>query len=195
MMHNHETCTLLGRLAIQVWNIRAHLKPIGTYADYSRSGDDTLFREFEEVVIGCVHWIDHYGDRNGDGFQEYQTRSTQGYENMSWRDSGDAVMYPDGSPVKRPKALCELQGYVFDAKRRLAEAAEYLGDITRAGQLRQEAATLQARFEEQFWCEDLGYYAYALDGDKQPVKTIASNAGHLLWSGIVRPERAELFDD
>jgi glycogen debranching enzyme len=138
-----------------------------------------------------VNWIDRYGDRDGDGFQEYQTRSTQGYENMAWKDAGDAVMYPDGSPVKGPKALCELQGYVFDAKRRLADAAEYLGDAARAAQLRQEAATLQARFEEQFWCEDLGYYAYALDGDKQAVKTIASNAGHLLWSGIVRPERAE----
>jgi glycogen debranching enzyme len=155
------------------------------------SGDETLFRDLEDVVKGCVNWIDHYGDRDGDGFQEYQTRSTQGYENMAWKDAGDAVMYPDGSPVKGPKALCELQGYVFDAKRRLADAAEYLGDAARAAQLRQEAATLQARFEEQFWCEDLGYYAYALDGNKQPVKTIASNAGHLLWSGIVRPERAE----
>jgi glycogen debranching enzyme len=155
------------------------------------SGDETLFRDLEDVVKGCVNWIDHYGDRDGDGFQEYQTRSTQGYENMAWKDAGDAVMYPDGSPVKGPKALCELQGYVFDAKRRLADAAEYLGDAARAAQLRQEAATLQARFEEQFWCEDLGYYAYALDGNKQPVKTIASNAGHLLWSGIVRPKRAE----
>jgi glycogen debranching enzyme len=155
------------------------------------SGDETLFRDLEDVVKGCVNWIDHYGDRDGDGFQEYQTRSTQGYENMAWKDAGDAVMYPDGSPVKGPKALCELQGYVFDAKRRLADAAEYLGDAARAAQLRQEAATLQRRFEERFWCEDLGYYAYALDGDKQPVKTIASNAGHLLWSGIVRPDRAE----
>ena len=155
------------------------------------SGDETLFRDLAGVVNGCVDWIDHYGDRDGDGFQEYQTRSAQGYENMAWKDAGDAVMYPDGSPVKGPKALCELQGYVFDAKRRLAEALEYLGDAVRAAQLRQEAATLQTRFEEQFWCEDLGYYAYALDGDKQPVKTIASNAGHLLWSGIVRPEHAE----
>jgi glycogen debranching enzyme len=93
--------------------------------------------------------------------------------------------------VKGPKALCELQGYVFDAKQRLAEAADYFGESAWADQLRREAASLQAQFEEQFWCEDLGFYAYALDGDKRPVKTIASNAGHLLWSRIARPDRAE----
>jgi glycogen debranching enzyme len=99
-------------------------------------------------------------------------------------------MYPDGSPVKGPKALCELQGYVYDAKLRVAEGAEHLGESELAAQLRREAAQLRERFEEQFWCEDIGYYAYALDGDKRQVKTIASNAGHLLWSGIVGPERA-----
>ncbi|MGH7231341.1 MAG: amylo-alpha-1,6-glucosidase [Nitrospiraceae bacterium] len=154
-------------------------------------GDDILFPHLMGVVKRCAQWIDRYGDRDGDGFQEYQTRSPQGYENMAWKDAGDAVVYPDGSPVKGPKALCELQGYVFDAKQRLAEAAEYFGDSAWADQLRREAAALQARFEERFWCDDVGYYAYALDGDKQPVKTIASNAGHLLWSGIVRHDRAE----
>lgn len=154
-------------------------------------GDDTLSTHFEQSVKPCLRWIDQYGDRDGDGLQEYQTRSSKGYENMGWKDAGDAVLYPDGSPVKGPKALCELQGYVFDAKRRAAEGAEYFGDSDLATKLRREAAELQQRFEERFWCEDLGYYAYALDGDKKPVKTIASNAGHLLWSGIVRPDRAE----
>lgn len=154
-------------------------------------GDDLLFPHYEDVVWRCLEWIDHFGDRDGDGFQEYQTRSGRGYENMGWKDAGDAVVYPDGSLVKGPKALCELQGYVFDAKLRIADGAEYFGHPERAAQLRKEAAELQSRFEERFWCEDLGYYAYALDGDKQPVKTIASNAGHLLWSGIVSPERAE----
>ncbi len=154
-------------------------------------GDDILFPNLKDVVKRCVQWIDRYGDRDGDGFQEYQTRSPQGYENMGWKDAGDAVMYPDGSQVKGPKALCELQGYVFDAKQRLADAADYFGDSTWADQLRREAAALQSRFEEQFWCEDVGFYAYALDGDKRPVKTIASNAGHLLWSGIARRDRAE----
>jgi glycogen debranching enzyme len=110
---------------------------------------------------------------------------------QGWKDAGDSVVYPDGTLVKGPKALCELQGYVFDAKLRLADAAEYFGNVQLAARLRKEAAELQKRFEEHFWCEDIGYYAYALDGDKKPVKTIASNAGHLLWSGIVRPDRAE----
>jgi glycogen debranching enzyme len=154
-------------------------------------GDDLLFPHYEDVVRRCLEWIDHFGDRDGDGFQEYQTRSGRGYENMGWKDAGDAVVYPDGSLVKGPKALCELQGYVFDAKLRIADGAEYFGHPERAARLRKEAAELQSRFEERFWCEDLGYYAYALDGDKRQVRTIASNAGHLLWSGIVRPDRAE----
>lgn len=154
-------------------------------------GDEALFARYEPVVKRCLRWIDQYGDRDGDGFQEYQTRSEKGYENMGWKDAGEAVVYPDGSLVKGPKALCELQGYVFDAKRRAAEVAEHFGDRAWAARLRQEAADLQQRFEERFWCEDLGYYAYALDGDKQPVKTIASNAGHLLWSRIISPDRAE----
>jgi glycogen debranching enzyme len=154
-------------------------------------GDEGLVARYTETIKQCLRWIDHYGDRDGDGFQEYQTRSDKGYENMGWKDAGDAVLYPDGSPVKGPKALCELQGYVFDAKRRAAECVDYLGDPDLAANLRREAADLQQRFEERFWCEDLGYYAYALDGDKKPVKTIASNAGHLLWSGIVRSDRAE----
>lgn len=154
-------------------------------------GDDELFASFEPVVASCLTWIDRYGDRDGDGFQEYQTQSSRGYENMGWKDAGEAVVDTDGNPVKGPKALCELQGYVFDAKQRLAEAADYFGDGERARRLRQEAEALRAHFEAQFWCEDIGYYAYALDGNKQPVKTIASNAGHLLWSGIARPDRAE----
>ena len=86
---------------------------------------------------------------------------------------------PDGSQVKSPKALCELQGYVFDAWMRMAEVFEALGEGERAATLRRKAAELQARFEARFWCEDIGFYAFGLDPDKQPIKTIASNAGHL----------------
>ena len=93
----------------------------------------------------------------GTDFRSTRPAPSKGYENMGWKDAGDAVVYPDGSPVKGPKALCELQGYVFDAKRRAAECAEYLGDPDLAGELRREAADLQQRFEERFWCEDLGY--------------------------------------
>ena len=122
--------------------------------------------------------------------QEYQTRSSQGCENMSWKDSGTAIVYPDGSQVKAPKALCELQGYVFDAWMRMAELFDQLGEAPRASELRRKAAELRSKFEERFWCDDIGFYAFTLDPDKRPVRTIASNPGHLLWSGIATPERA-----
>jgi glycogen debranching enzyme len=153
-------------------------------------GDDSLFLQHEDVARKCLEWIDRYGDLDGDGLQEYQTRSPQGYENMAWKDAGDSVMYPDGTPVKGPKALCELQGYTYDAWLRMAEAFAYFGDVELAAQLRKKAADLRQRFEELFWCEEMGFYAYGLDGDKKQVKTIVSNPGHLLWSGIASPERA-----
>jgi glycogen debranching enzyme len=153
-------------------------------------GDDEIFRRHEGVAKRCLEWIDTYGDLDGDGIQEYQTRSSQGYENMGWKDAGDAVMYPDGSPVKGPKALCELQGYTYDAWVRMAEAFDYFGQPELARDLRRKAAQLQQLFEALFWCEETEFYAYALDGNKRQVKTIASNPGHLLWSGIISQERA-----
>jgi glycogen debranching enzyme len=88
---------------------------ITLHAAWRATGDQTLLERHLETVEGCLSWIDQYGDRDGDGFQEYQTRSPAGYENMAWKDSGDCVVYPDGSLVKGPKALCELQGYVYGA--------------------------------------------------------------------------------
>jgi glycogen debranching enzyme len=153
-------------------------------------GDDALLHRYGAVADRCLEWIDRYGDLDGDGFQEYQTRSKLGYENVGWKDSGDAVVYPDGSQVRQPKALCELQGYVFDAWMRMAEIHDALGDPARASALRRKAAELQERFEERFWCEDLGFYAFGLGPKKERIETVASNAGHCLWSGIVRPDRA-----
>jgi glycogen debranching enzyme len=153
-------------------------------------GDLRVCREHRDIALRCLEWIDRHGDLDGDGFQEYQTRSPAGYENMGWKDAGDAVVYPDGRQVRQPKALCELQGYVFDAWMRMAEVFDALGESDRAGELRRRGADLQQRFEERFWCEDLGFYAFALDPDKQPVRTIASNAAHCLWSGLARPDRA-----
>ena len=154
-------------------------------------GDADILREFREVALGCLEWIDNYGDLDGDGFQEYKTRSSMGYENLGWKDAGDSVVYPDGSQVKQPKALCELQGYVFDAKLRMAEVFDTLDEPDRAAALRSQAAELQRRFNEVFWMEEEGFLAYGLDPEKRQIKTIASNAGHCLWSGIVRPDRAE----
>lgn len=153
-------------------------------------GEEKLLRDYRDVALRCLEWIDRYGDLDGDGFQEYRTRSSQGYENMGWKDSGDAVVYPDGRQVAQPKALCELQGYVFDAWLRMAEVFDVLEDRALGGDLRVKAAELKQRFEERFWCEDIGFYAYCLDAEKEPVRTIASNAGHLLWSGIASPEHA-----
>ncbi len=153
-------------------------------------GDINLLKKYREVAIRCLQWIDQYGDLDGDGFQEYKTRSSLGYENVGWKDAGDAIVYADGSQVKQPKGLCELQGYVFDAKMRMAEVFTALGDPGRAAKLREEARLLQDRFEEAFWCEEIDCYALGLDPTKQQIKTIASNAGHCLWSGIARPDHA-----
>jgi glycogen debranching enzyme len=163
---------------------------ITLHSAWRATGDDALLHQHLKTAEACLCWIDHYGDRDGDGFQEYQTRSPVGYENMGWKDSGDAVVYPDGSPVKGPKALCELQGYVYSAWMRMAEIYDALDDRNRARELRSKAATLFERFNAIFWDDDMEFYVYALDGAKNRVRTVASNAGHCLWSGIVPAERA-----
>jgi glycogen debranching enzyme len=160
------------------------------HAAWRGTGDKALLARHLETAEGCLSWIDNYGDRDGDGFQEYQTRSPAGYENMGWKDSGDSIVYPDGSLVKGPKALCELQGYVYDAWLRMSEVFDALGKPDRADELREKAAALFKRFNEDFWDEELGCYVLALDGDKKKVRTVASNAGHCLWSGIATKERA-----
>jgi glycogen debranching enzyme len=164
---------------------------ITLHAAWRATGDQTLLEQHLETAEGCLSWIDKYGDRDGDGFQEYQTRSPVGYENMNWKDSGDSVVYPDGSLVNGPKALCELQGYVYDAWVRMAEVFDALGKPDRAQVLRAKAGALFDHFNEAFWDEELGFYAYALDAEKRKVLTVASNAGHCLWSGIVPHERAK----
>ena len=169
--------------ATPLWLITLH-------AAWRATGRRDLLDRHLEAAEACLAWIDDYGDRDGDGFQEYQTRSSAGYENMGWKDSGDAVMYPDGSLVRGPKALCELQGYVYDAWRRMAHIFDHLGDAARAAALRDKAARLFERFNAAFWNEAEGTYAYALDGDKTPVLSVASNPGQCLWSGIVPPDRA-----
>ena len=163
---------------------------VALHAAWRATGDRALIERHLPNAEACLTWIDKYGDRDGDGFQEYQTRSTAGYENMAWKDSGDSVMYPDGTLVRGPKALCELQGYVYDAWLRMAEIYDELDNKRRANGLRKKAAVLFKKFNEAFWDEKSGFYAFALDGEKKKVLSVASNVGQCLWSGIIAPERA-----
>ena len=163
---------------------------ITLHAAWRATGDRSLLEQYIDIAEGCLTWIDDWGDRDGDGFQEYQTRSPVGYENMSWKDAGDSMTYADGTPVKGPKAVCELQGYVYDAWLRMAEVFDELGRPERATQLRTKAATLFTRFNDAFWDEETGFYAFMLDGEKRKVLSVASNPGQLLWSGIVPQDRA-----
>jgi glycogen debranching enzyme len=164
---------------------------ITLHAAWRATGDRALLERHLETAERCLSWIDNFGDRDGDGFQEYQTRSPVGYENMGWKDSGDSVVYPDGSLVKGPKALCELQGYVYSAWIRMAEVFDALGKPDRAQTMRAKASALFDHFNEAFWDEELGFYAYSLDGEKKKVLSVSSNAGHCLWSGIVPLQRAK----
>ena len=160
------------------------------HAAWRCTGDRSLLERHYPAAQRCLDWIDRYGDRDGDGFQEYQSRSPAGYENQGWKDAGDAVLNPDGSQVEGPKALCELQGYVYDAWLRMAEILDELGQRGAARALRSKATALFDRFNKTFWDEKAGFYVYALDGRKRKVLTVASNPGHCLWSGIVPRDRA-----
>jgi glycogen debranching enzyme len=153
-------------------------------------GGQELIERYLPYAEKCLRWIDKYGDRDGDGFQEYQTRSAAGYENQGWKDSGEALVNPDGSLVKGPKALVELQGYVYDAWLRMAQIYDAIGKGQRAQALRRKAKRLYEAFNDAFWNEHAGFYAFCLDGEKKRVMSIASNPGHCLMTGIVTPERA-----
>ena len=153
--------------------------------------DATLARRLREPAMRALEWVDRYGDRDGDGFVEYSRQVDSGLANQSWKDSGDSQRFQDGSFAEAPIAAVEVQGYVYGAKRGLAEVArEVWREKELADRLEREAEELQARFDEAFWVEERGgFYALALDGKKRRVDSRSSNMGHLLWSGIVPPER------
>jgi glycogen debranching enzyme len=134
--------------------------------------------------------MDEFGDADSDGYIEYQRRSPRGLENHGWKDSGRAIVHPDGSPVAGPIALAEVQCYVYMAKVRLGELWRVLGEHEEAARLEKEAALLRERFNRDFWMDDERYFALALDGDKQPVRTITSNPAHGLYCGIVDDDKA-----
>jgi glycogen debranching enzyme len=159
--------------------------------------DASLVHDFRDSAEQALDWIAKRGDLDGDGFVEYLKRSPRGLDNQSWKDSHDSQRFADGRFADPPIAPCEVQGYVYDAKRRTAELArEVWRDRELAERLDQEAEELQQRFNDRFWIgERNGYYALALDCEKNQVDSLSSNIGHLLWSGIVPPERIDAVVD
>jgi glycogen debranching enzyme len=162
----------------------------GLYVE--RTGDEDTLAELWPSIEAALGWIDGAGDPDGDGFVEYRRASEQGLANQGWKDSYDAIFHADGRLAEGYIALAEVQGYVFAGKRLAARCAARLGKGAEAHRLEAEAQQLAARFEEAFWCDDLGTYALALDGAKEPCKVRTSNAGQLLFSGMVHGDRARL---
>jgi glycogen debranching enzyme len=162
--------------------------------EYERwTGDTKLVRGLEQEARAALNWIDEYADLQGNGYVSYRRRNEQtGLENQCWKDSWDSISYRDGTLPGFPRATCELQGYAYDAKVRGARLARKVWhDPELADRLEAEAADLKRRFNRDFWVEDEGYFAIALDVDGRQVDALTSNNGHLLWSGIVDKSKAK----
>ncbi|HEV8286695.1 MAG TPA: amylo-alpha-1,6-glucosidase [Chitinophagaceae bacterium] len=155
-----------------------------------RTNDLDTVKNIWENILQALHWIDNYGDIDGDGFVEYQRKTESGLTNQGWKDSSDSISYDNGELATFPIALCEVQAYVYDAKIQAAYIAERLGDARLAEKLKKEAEQLKKHFNDVFWDEELGTYVLALDGEKRPCRVLSSNAGHTLFSGIATEERA-----
>jgi len=158
---------------------------------FERTGDLPTVNALWPQIEAALTWIDEYGDVDGDGFLEYHRRSADGLVNQGWKDSHDSIFHANGRAAEGPIAMCEVQGYVYAAKRLAASMARALGMAAQAATWETEAGVLRDRFNELFWCEELSTYALALDGKKRPCRVRASNAGHALFTGIASRERAE----
>ncbi len=153
-------------------------------AYYTRTGDLEFIKNIWSNILAALEWIGKYGDVDGDGFVEYEQKSANGLSQQGWKDSYDSVFHHNGQLAEAPIALCEVQSYVYGAKRAVALLAEAQGDLGSRDRLNAEAAALKKKFAAEFWSEELGTYVLALDGKKQPCKVRASNAGHALFTGI-----------
>lgn len=159
-------------------------------AYFRRTGDRSFLEAIWPNIEAALGWIERYGDIDGDGFVEYARHSHNGLVNQGWKDSEDSVFHRDGRPAQGPIALCEVQGYVYGAKKTAAKLAAVLGQKDRSIALRREADALKEKFNRAFWCEEIATFAMALDGKKRPCRVVSSNAGHALFSGIARPDYA-----
>ncbi|HSP55404.1 MAG TPA: glycogen debranching N-terminal domain-containing protein [Dehalococcoidia bacterium] len=154
------------------------------------TADVEMMKHLETNIRAALHWIDTYGDIDKDGYVEYEKRSARGLVNQGWKDSTDSLIHADGSLLRPPIALVEVQGYVYAALRKLAPVFEALGDPETASQLLERAAALRERFVRDFWLKE-GFFALALGGDHRPSASITTNPGHALWTGIATPQQAK----
>jgi len=157
---------------------------------FQRSGDRPFIEAIWPNIERALDWIDQYGDSDGDGFVEYARHGDKGLLQQGWKDSDDSIFHEDGQAAEGPIALCEVQGYVYQAKLYAAGFAEMFGETNRAKTLREQAAKLKENFNLKFWCEGISTFAIALDGNKKPCQIRSSNAGHALFSGIANDEYA-----
>ena len=157
---------------------------------YDRTADAQLIRSIWPNIEHALDWIDNFGDSDGDGFVEYAPSARGGLRNQGWKDSDDAIFHSDGTFPEGPIAVCEVQAYVFAAKRAAANLAQVLKNDALAEKLKDQAEKLRRRFEQTFWCEELSTYAIALDGNEQLCRVRSSNAGHCLFAGIASADRA-----
>ncbi|GAC1341681.1 MAG: glycogen debranching N-terminal domain-containing protein [Candidatus Dormibacteria bacterium] len=162
---------------------------------YRWFGDAERLERFRSTAQRGLEWIDRFGDRDGDGFQEYAPRAPTGYRNQCWRDAEDGVLDEQGSFPPHPIGTCEMQAYVVAAKRELAPLFAAWGDQSTAARLTREAEDLRRRLIDAFWMEDEGTLALALDGNKRQVPTATSNPGHCLWLGVLDNARAQRVAD
>jgi len=162
---------------------------------FERTGDKEFIKSLWPNVERALEWIDRYGDSDGDGFVEYSRKATGGLGNQGWKDAADSVFHSDGHLASSPVALCEVQGYAYEAKLNAAMLADMLGHKKKAEALRQSAKNLKAQFHEAFWCEEIQSYAIALDGEKKRCRIRSSNAGQCLFSGIAQPQAAAKIRD
>ena len=164
-------------------------------AYYERTGERGLIANLWPHIEAALAWMETYGDVDGDGFIEYRRKSQDGLDNQGWKDSGDSIFHADGSLAAAPIALAEVQAYAYAAYTGAASLASALDKAGRAAELTAKAKMLKDRFDAAFWLEELGTYALALDGAKQPLRVVSSNAGHALFGGIARPDRASRVGD